>query len=66
VEARCRVYRPTDEWILDHKVYPCLIEEFVGQELRGVPQYFHDLGDNGDINRLGSARVGHDKARARR
>ncbi len=50
VEARLRIYRPAYEWVLTNRIDPGLIEEFVEQALRGVPQFFHDVGDNGDVN----------------
>jgi hypothetical protein len=50
VEARYRIYRPTYEWVLENKIDSALLEGFVAEALRGVPQYVHDLEDNGDIN----------------
>ena len=50
VEARLKIYRPTYKWMLQHRVAPALIEELVARALRGVTQYVHDVGDNGDIN----------------
>jgi len=35
---------------LQRPIDPALIEQFVGRALEGVPQFFHDVGDNGDIN----------------
>jgi hypothetical protein len=50
VEARFKIYRVAYEWMLARKADPALIEQFVERALAGVPQYFHDLGDNGDVN----------------
>jgi hypothetical protein len=49
VEARYKIYKVAYEWMLEHRVAD-LIEEFVAKAFEGVPQYFHDLGDNSDIN----------------
>jgi hypothetical protein len=50
VEARYKIYKAAYEWVLANRIDPELIEGFVEQAFRGVPQYFHDLGNNGDIN----------------
>src|SRR5262245_57316571 len=50
VEARYKIYKATYEWVLANRIDPGLIEQFVGQAFQGVTQYFHDLGNNGDIN----------------
>jgi hypothetical protein len=50
VEARYRIYRVAYEWMLDNRIDPSLIESFVDRARQGVVQYFHDMGDNGDIN----------------
>jgi len=52
VEARQRIYKPTYEWMLINRVDPTLIEELIERALRGVAQYVHDVGDNGDINNI--------------
>jgi hypothetical protein len=38
------------EWVLEHRIDPALIRQIVDGAQRGVPQYFHDMEDNGDIN----------------
>jgi hypothetical protein len=49
VEAREKVYRVAYEWMLEHRADPELLGRFIEQALAGVPQYFHDVSDNGDI-----------------
>jgi hypothetical protein len=49
VEARRKIYQPAYEWVLANKVQG-LVEEFVERAFAGVAQFFHDLGDNADIN----------------
>lgn len=50
VEARYKIYRVAYEWVLVNRVDPALIRQFVDVARGGIPQYFHDVGDNGDIN----------------
>jgi hypothetical protein len=50
VEARYKIYRVAYEWVLANRIDPELLASFVEQAFAGVPQTFHDLGDNGDIN----------------
>lgn len=50
VEAREKIYRPTYEWILVHRVDQALIEQFIERAIAGVTQHFHDVSDNGNIN----------------
>lgn len=49
VEARQQVYRPTYEWMLENRVAPEVLAGFLDRARAGVPQYVHDVGDNGDI-----------------
>src|ERR1043166_8915568 len=49
VEAREKVYRVAYEWMLDHRADPELIRGFIEQAFAGVPQFFHDVSDNGNI-----------------
>jgi len=49
VEARRRIYVPAYEWMLEHRVDPALLAGFLELARRGVVQYLHDVGDNGDI-----------------
>jgi hypothetical protein len=50
VEARYKIYRVAYEWVLANRIAGDLLEQFVERAFAGVPQYFHDTGDNGDIN----------------
>jgi hypothetical protein len=50
VEARYRIYRPAYEWMLANRIDPELLQSFVDRAFAGIPQWFHDMGDNGDIN----------------
>jgi hypothetical protein len=50
VEARFKIYKVAYEWVLDNRVDPALIGEFLRRARAGVTQFFHDLGDNGDLN----------------
>lgn len=50
VEARRKIYIPAYEWMLDHCISRDLFEPFTMAAFAGVPQFFHDLADNGDIN----------------
>ena len=49
VEAREKIYRVSYEWMLNHKADPELIDRFLSQAFAGVPQYFHDVSNNGNI-----------------
>ena len=50
VEARLKLYKPAYEWVLENRIDPDLIEGIVERAFAGVAQWFHDLGDNGDVN----------------
>jgi hypothetical protein len=51
VEARLKIYRPAYEWVLANRIDPKLIELFVKSAFHSpLIQYFHDVGDNGDVN----------------
>jgi hypothetical protein len=50
VEAREKIYRVAYEWMLENRADARLIEPFIKQALAGVPQYFHDVSNNGSIN----------------
>jgi hypothetical protein len=50
VEAREKSYRATYEWVLANRVDPELIRRFIELSFERIPQYFHDVGDNGDIS----------------
>lgn len=50
VEARLKIYKVAYEWVLEHRIDPALIARFIDEAFAGVPRYFHDLGDNGDVN----------------
>jgi hypothetical protein len=50
VEARYQIYKVAYEWMLDHRIDLTLIDLFVERARQGTVQYFHDTGDNGDIN----------------
>jgi hypothetical protein len=49
VDAREKVYRVSYEWMLEHRADPELLGSFIEQALAGVPQYFHDVSNNGRI-----------------
>src|SRR5439155_27289214 len=49
VEARLKLYRVSYEWMLENRIHPALIEGIVDRAFAGVQQFFHDLGDNGDV-----------------
>jgi hypothetical protein len=50
VEAREKIYRVSNEWVLANRVDPALIAQFIEQAFAGVAQYFHDVSDNGSIS----------------
>ncbi|MGF1579033.1 MAG: hypothetical protein ACFCD0_06685 [Gemmataceae bacterium] len=50
VEARQKIYLVAYEWMLANRADPDLIAKFVKRAFEGTSQYFHDVGDNGDIN----------------
>jgi hypothetical protein len=50
VEARRRIYVVAYEWTLEHRIDPEVIRRFVETACSGVTQFFHDVGDNGDLN----------------
>ena len=49
VDAREKIYRVADEWILDHRVAPEPLEGFIEQAFAGGTQFFHDVSNNGNI-----------------
>jgi hypothetical protein len=49
VEAREKIYRVAYEWMLDHRADAELLGGFVERAFAGVPQYFHDVSNNGSI-----------------
>lgn len=50
VEARRRIYIPTYEWVLEHRIDPAVIEQLLATARSGVTLFIHDVGDNGDPN----------------
>lgn len=50
VDARRLIYVPTYEWMLENRISPDVLRGFTDAALAGVPQHFHDVGDNGDPN----------------
>lgn len=50
VEAREKIYRVAYEWVLEHRIDPALIDQFIDCAFSGKAQYFHDVSDNGNIN----------------
>ncbi|MCA9015456.1 MAG: hypothetical protein KDA77_09030 [Planctomycetaceae bacterium] len=55
LEARYKIYKVAYEWVLANRIDPALLESLIDRAFDGVTQYFHDLGDNGDINNLNEA-----------
>ena len=51
VEARQKIYIPAYEWMLENRVEPAVLQQFIHQAFRGVPQYFYDREDNGSIGK---------------
>ncbi|WP_254508440.1 DUF6939 family protein [Anatilimnocola floriformis] len=51
VEARRKIYIPAYEWMLEQRVDPAVLQQFIDQAFRGVPQYFYDREDNGSIGK---------------
>jgi hypothetical protein len=49
VDAREKVYRVSYEWMLEHRADADLLNSFIAHALAGVPQYFHDVSNNGRI-----------------
>jgi hypothetical protein len=49
VEAREKIYRLAYEWMLGNRADPELLRLFIEQAFAGVPQYFHDVSNNGSI-----------------
>jgi hypothetical protein len=54
VEARRRIYVPTYEWVLENRIDASVIDGFLAAARAGVAQFFHDVGENGDINNAGA------------
>src|SRR5262245_36944379 len=54
-EARRKIYLPAYEWVLANRIDPALIQTFLERARAGQQQFFHDLGDNGDLNNLEEA-----------
>jgi hypothetical protein len=50
VEARRRIYVPTYEWMVEHRIDPAVIEHLLAIARSGVTQFIHDVGDSGDPN----------------
>lgn len=50
VEAREKIYRVAYEWMLENRADRELLEGFIQQALAGVPQFFHDVSNNGAIS----------------
>ncbi|WP_150122621.1 DUF6939 family protein [Rhodopirellula islandica] len=50
-EARRKIYIPAYEWMLDNCIAPAIIDGFVDNAFRGVPQLFYDREDNGSIGK---------------
>ena len=50
-EARRKIYIPAYEWMLDNCIDASIIEGFVDQAFRCVPQFFYDREDNGSIGK---------------
>ncbi len=60
VDARRKIYIPAYHWMLDHRVDPGILDEFIDRAFRGVPQFFYDREDNGAIGKdqpLAHARI---------
>ncbi len=49
-DARRLIYIPTYEWMLENRISPELIQQFIDTAFAGTVQYIHDVGDNGDPN----------------
>jgi hypothetical protein len=52
VEARQKIYKVAYEWTLSNRIDPALIQQLVDRAFKGVTQYIHDVGDNGDIGNV--------------
>lgn len=50
VDARRQIYVPTYEWMVEHRIDTAVIEQLLATARRGVTQFVHDVGDNGDPN----------------
>ena len=50
-EARRKIYIPAYVWMLEQRIDPTILENFVEQAFRGVPQCFYDRQDNGSIGK---------------
>ena len=50
-EARRKIYLPAYRWMLEHRVDPVILEEFVHRAFRGIPQFFYDREDNGSLEK---------------
>lgn len=50
VDARQKIYQVAYEWMLANRADPELIRGFINQALAGVPQFFHDVSNNGSIS----------------
>lgn len=51
VEARQKIYIPSYEWMLSHCVVEEVLEDWIVNAFRGIPQFFYDREDNGSIHR---------------
>ena len=50
-EARRRIYIPAYEWVLENKIDSEIIEQFINNMYKGIPQYFYDYESNGTISK---------------
>jgi hypothetical protein len=50
VEARRKIYRVAYEWMIENRVESTLIQLFLDRAIAGEVQFFHDVGDNGNVH----------------
>ncbi|WP_372370484.1 hypothetical protein [Candidatus Uabimicrobium sp. HlEnr_7] len=50
VEARYKIYKISYDWVLENKIEQVIYRDILDNAKKGIPQYFHDMENNGDIN----------------
>ena len=50
IEARYKIYKVAYEWVLENRINPQIYDDIINKAHEGIPQYFYDVENNGDIN----------------
>lgn len=50
LEARRRIYRPTYEWMLEHRAHPAILGDLLHRSALGIERFLHDFANVGNID----------------